>query len=332
MAARLEASTWKSGAPSSTGTLSPPRAAGSRSVSFFPIASARWRVPAGATRIVETPLRLTLIVLLLRPMGPWFVRALLLLLATLGLIAPPVLRAPATWLAIALLVDVRILVDWPLPDNHIYLLGYWCLAIALALRDAAPATVLAWSSRVLIGLAFLCAVSWKVLSPDYLDGRFFRVTLLTDDRFADVVKLAGGLSDADLTENRVYLTPLPEGAELLDPAVLHEPVGLRWLARVATWGGLALETLVAALCLWPWPGHVVSRYRHGAVVLFCVATYALAPVAGFGWLLLAMGLASCEPHERAWRRAYVAVFLLVLLYAEIPWSALVADGVTDRIP
>lgn len=288
---------------------------------------ASWRVPAGPTVALETPLRLTLIVLLLRPMGPWYARAFLLLLATLGLIAPTVLRAPATWLALALLVGVRIVADWPLPDNHTYLIGYWSLAVALALREPAPAVTLARASRLLIGLAFLCAVLWKaVLSPDYLDGRFFRVTLQTDDRFADVVKLVGGLTDMDLNENRAYLTPLPKGAALLDPPTLHEPASVRWLAHGATWGGLALEAIVAAFCLWPRPRRIALRCGHTAIVLFCIATYALAPVAGFGWLLLAMGLAWCEPDARAWRQGYVAVFLLVMLYAEIPWSALLVGA------
>jgi hypothetical protein len=55
----------------------------------------------------------------------------------------------------------------------------------LSLRDAQPAHTLAFNSRSLIGLAFTLAVLWKaVLSPDFLDGRFFRVTLLTDPREA----------------------------------------------------------------------------------------------------------------------------------------------------
>ena len=39
------------------------------------------------------------------------------------------------------------------------------------------------------------ATLWKVaLSPDYLDGRFFRVTMLTDVRFEGFAQLAGGLT------------------------------------------------------------------------------------------------------------------------------------------
>jgi hypothetical protein len=48
------------------------------------------------------------------------------------------------------------------------------------MRTAACA---AWSGRVLIGLVFTLAVC-EAISPDYLDGRFFRVTLVTDERFA----------------------------------------------------------------------------------------------------------------------------------------------------
>ena len=59
--------------------------------------------------------------------------------------------------------------------------------------------------------------------------------------------------------------------------------------------------------------------------MFCATTYALAPVAGFGWLLATMGLAQCRPDQRTLRGAYVAVFVLILLYTEIPWAGVLAD-------
>ena len=62
-----------------------------------------------------------------------------------------------------------------------------------------------------------------------------------------------------------------------------------------------------------------------ALVLFCVTTYALAPVAGFGWLIATMGLAQCRPNQRTLRVAYITVFLLILLYSEIPWTGVLAD-------
>ena len=93
---------------------------------------------------------------------------------------------------------------------------------------------------------------------------------------------------------------------------------------LATWGGLGLEALIALLCLCP-AGRIIEAARHAALLLFCATTYALAPVAGFGWLIAVMGLAQCRPHAAGRPGAYIAVFLLILMYAEIPWTGVLAD-------
>ena len=60
----------------------------------------------------------------------------------------------------------------------------WCLSLALALATRAPAALGAHYGRRIVGLVFLFASLWKlVLSPDFVDGRFFRMTLLSDARF-----------------------------------------------------------------------------------------------------------------------------------------------------
>ena len=279
--------------------------------------SVRW--PA---RPRDIALRLTALALLLRPMGPWFVRPALLALPVLMILSPALLRSALAWGAIAILVAVRIADDWPLADNHIYLLGYWALAIALSLRVPDGEAALAFSSRWLIGLAFVFAVLWKaVLSPDFLDGRFFRVTLLTDPRFGDAAQLMGGLSARQLADNRTALEVLPAGAELLVPPTIDEPARLRWLAVAATWGILALESAVAITMLLPGTA-IRTTFRHVALLLFCGTTYLFAPVAGFGWLLLAMGAGQLDETQVGFRRAYLAAFLVVIFYGEIPWAEL----------
>ncbi len=45
-------------------------------------------------------------------------------------------------------------------------------------------------------------------------------------------------------------------------------------------------------------------------------------MAGFGWVLLVLGLAQCSAAERVTRKIYVGAFVVVLLYAEIPWVEL----------
>ena len=283
----------------------------------------------------DTALRLTAIALLLRPMGPWFVRPVILAAAVLVLIFPKALRQWQVWGALAVLTAIRIADDWPLADNHIYLLGYWLLAVSLALRSrdvlstsstASTSSTLADSSRVLIGLAFAFAVLWKVaLSPDFIDGRFFRVTLVTDPRFAAATRIIGGLSDEQLRAAREAVALLPHGAELLDPPELVEPARLRLFAIASTWGVLVLETLVAALMLAR--SHLPGVLRHAALLSFCAVTYAFAPVAGFGWLLLVMGLSQVEARQVWLARLYQLMFLLVLFYDEVPWAELLLNVV-----
>ena len=68
------------------------------------------------------------------------------------------------------------------------------------------------------------------------------------------------------------------------------------------------------------------RFLLGLLLLFCLVTYAIAPVAGFGWLLLIMGLCLSRPEQRWLRGAYVTTFFVVLLVTEIPWASVLLDG------
>ena len=277
--------------------------------------------------VPDSVLTLTAIILLLRPFDVWWVAPFVLAAACLSLLSRAVRRAPVTWLLVAVFVAARIVAVWPLSDNHIYLLAYWCLALGLALSSANPAGTLSVSSRWLLGGAFAMAVLWKAaLSPDYVDGRFFRVTLLTDERFANASLVFGGLSREQMIQNRAFLEPLPEGAELLTPPPFVEPPRLRAFAAAATWGGLFLEGLIALTCLVQVRGRLDAA-RHGLLLAFCVTTYALAPVAGFGWLIATMGLAQCRPHQQSLHGAYLAVFILILLYSEFPWTGVLAEWV-----
>jgi hypothetical protein len=124
---------------------------------------------------------------------------------------------------------------WPLQDNHIYLLAYWCLAVALSPATADPSATLSRSARRLVAATFGCAVLWKaIFAADFLDGRFFRVTLVTDERFACAARAIGGLTPEQLAANREAIAPIDAGVELLDGPVLVEPPRLRGLAYAVT--------------------------------------------------------------------------------------------------
>jgi hypothetical protein len=267
---------------------------------------------------VELALRLTLLDLLLRPIGDEWLRPLLLGLAAAGLVFPSTTLRPWLWACLATLTGLRVVLDYPLSDNHAYLLGYWCLALALASRSRDPGAFVAWNARHLVGLVFAFAVLWKlVLSPDFLDGTFFRVSLVTDPRFADLARWLGGFSPDELEAQRAFLLQHADGGGV--PAVaLVEPPRLVFAARaLATWT-IAIESAIAVTFLWR-RDRGPSRLRDGCLLLFCTTTYAFATVAGFGWLLIAMGVAQTAPERRVVRGAYVVAYALILLYREVRW-------------
>ncbi len=275
---------------------------------------------------VDVALRLTLLDLLLRPIGNWAIRPMILALAGAGLLFPRFLRHPVLWVSLTLLTAVRFVSDWPVADNHAYLLCYWCLACALSLAARDMRECLAFNGRLLIGLVFGFAVLWKLaLSADFLDGTFFRVTMLLDPRFEPWTALLAGLSPDDFEMQRTALGRHLDMPQLAIPAGPALPIVFGQLADAATWWTAAIESAVF-VTFWSWRPAALGRTRHLLLLAFCATTYVVAPVDGFGYLLVAMGFAQCETDRGFTRGLYLAVFALVLIYREIPLARLLTDA------
>ncbi len=257
-------------------------------------------------------LGLVLVALLWHPVGGAWLRQAFLLAAGAGLLLPGALARSGLWLALATLAALRVALDWPLPDNHAYLLAWWCLAIGLALRTAEPDRDLAWGGRVLVGLVFTFAFLWKgVLSPDFVSGDFQRFAWLTDPRFELAALELGGLTMPELEANRAFLLGAAQA-----PDALHLPAAFRLWTWSATLWTLAAEAALALAFLIP--TRLAGAVRDALLLAFCAITYAFAPVAGFAWLLLSMGLAQA-PAGRRWEAAYLGTAALVLVYEQEPW-------------
>ena len=157
-----------------------------------------------------------------------------------------------------------------------------------------------------------------MLSPDYLDGRFFAVTLVDDDRLRAFTQLVADLDRPQLDALDALVREHQDGvrAPRWDDPVL--PARLVAVARVLTWGLVMLESAVAFAFLVP-AATLFSRARDLLLLAFCAGTYTLAPVPGFGWLLVCMGIAQCEPGRVGTRRVYAAVFAWILLASRWPW-------------
>lgn len=283
------------------------------------------RLPLNVSRhagplAIDLALRLTLLDLLLRPVGSWAIRPFILGLAAAALLRPRWLHQPLLWLALAVLAGTRVALDWPLADNHAYLLSYWCLAAALALMAQDAERPLAFNGRLLVGLVFLFACVWKfVVSDNYLDGTFFEVTLLTDPRFEGFSQVAGGLDAQTYQDLSEFVGQHRDAGPPLDTNGIVLPPRFEFLALAATGWNLFINAALALAFLWP-GGRAIDPTRHALLLVYCTITYAIATVDGFGWLLLAMGAAQCSVEQRRTRLAYVAVFILIIFYREVPWA------------
>jgi hypothetical protein len=271
---------------------------------------------------MELVLRVFLLVLILDAPLFWFQRIPLQLASGLGLLWPALARDARYWAALTALVSWPLFWNWPFSDNHDYLRAFAALAVTLALGAPEPARALRLSARLLVGGTFFFATLWKVvISPDWLDGTFFRVTLLSDPRFHDLAVLVGGASWEILDAFDAALRGFLAGTGAW-PGAFAEPPELARLALALTAFTAVIEAGIALAFLWP----RLARWRNVLLILFGATTFAFATVRGFGFLLMTLGLAQCEDDERRARIAYVATLFLIEAYRGVPWTRMLIDG------
>jgi hypothetical protein len=267
---------------------------------------------------------MTLLLLLLYPSDFWYVRIPLTVLCVSAFVFRRLRLDSSFWFVVAMVVMAGNYQNWFLVDNHKYLLGYWCLSLFCCLQTDDPRRALAAIAHWLIGLSFLFAVCWKVVSNDYLDGTFFHYTLLLDDRFRAIAESVGGMTP-ELTEaNRTAYRALVNFDSGIGAVPLLYPKGIANLAWLFTWWTLLIEMLVAAAFLWP-AGKLISKWRDYILLVFILSTYSVAPVLGFGWTLIIMGLAQCEERLKYVPRLYMLAFVILQIY-NLPFRAILAAG------
>lgn len=218
-------------------------------------------------------------------------------LAIAGLVWRPVRRHWALWaglFALHLVGDLPF--RWSSMDNHEWLAVWWLLAMAGASLSDEPLAALRDPTRVMLGLVFLFAVAWKATTPDFPNGDFFEYVLVADDRLAVVADVVGGLPADEVEANRALVDELREPGGP-DRVTLATGPRVAVVADVLVWGTFLLEGAVALAFLAPVRGPTTARlrrWRDPLLLGFLVATYPLAPVVSFAWVLLAMGLAQSD--------------------------------------
>ncbi|MEM7050136.1 MAG: hypothetical protein AAF604_10765 [Acidobacteriota bacterium] len=271
--------------------------------------------------------RLTLILLILYAGNYWYLTVPLRVLCIGALLYRPIYRSGVFWFLATCFLVASNYQNWYVIDNHKYLMTYWTLVLTIIFFHRGTErqrSLLANNARLLIGLCMVFATFWKIISPDYLDGSFFRHTLLTDGRFGSVAEAVGGLDPEDFYRNDRLEKTLLVGTRdqrIIEQVQLASTPRLDATATFLTWWTIGIEGLIGLIFLLParWGPPVV--WRHALLLLFAVTTYSVATVIGFGWLLIIMAIAHVPKENHRLRLAYVGVFLLMLVYTG-SWASL----------
>ena len=271
----------------------------------------------------ELSTQFTLLTLLFSQVGNAYTRPFILSLAAIGLLSDQCRKQSILWFSLFLLTGFRVINQWPMADNHAYLLSLWCLTLFLTTYQESSTKILANNARILIGLVFLLASFQKISAEDYLNGTFFRYLFLTDDRFEDFAILFGNISYQQIDDARRLLDAYQFSPTQSHGEIVPISAEFHLLVVIATWWNV-LDQIVIACCFLSPTNSLLFKNRDFVLLVFCITTYAVAPVPGFAWLLISMALAQSESKSRI-VIAYLITFFIVLFYYQIHWTTLLVD-------
>jgi len=269
---------------------------------------------------LEISLLLTLLLLVFYPPRYVYISLPLSVIAIAAIVLPTLRHNRYVWLFAAFLVGAVSLSNWHSTDNHKYLLCYWCLAIFCSFSTKDPEQSLAQIARWLIAAVFSIAVLQKFLSSDYLNSDFFYFELLFDKRFSGLAQYVGGIQEFINDLNTSARHALVNYDSALIAVKLSSNSSLLYLAKFITWWNFLIQVMIAVSFLAPtqtW----LAKWRHPMLLVFLFCTYLFAPVIGFGWVLIILGIAQLDPAATRTRLLYLLAFILLQIY-KYPWSSL----------
>jgi hypothetical protein len=230
----------------------------------------------------------------------------LLPLVALGVVLPALRKTGWFWGLATVIIAGHLATTWYEADNHQWLIGYWCFALALAEGRPDTEQQVRASARWLVGGAFGIAVLQKLLRPEFRDGVFWIARFIYDERFRGVLASLFDISAREWGTLYGMLRPAMEGTGEPFSVRSEVPAWMWGAGRLMSFLTIGLEAAVAVSFLAPPPTRA-HRVRNTCLATFLVVTYPIAPVTGFGWILTVLALAQLEPRET---RAKVVLLLL----------------------
>lgn len=234
--------------------------------------------------------------------------------------APRFRQSPLLWFGVAACWAPALIFNWYNHEDHVFFGIYWFVAVGLALSGSQPKTTMRKTARMMIGLAFLFAVIWKIVSVEFIDGSLFRFKLNYDYRFAEVVTLPVGQLDKDAYQrNREAYRDVRQAEVQPASGTISIPPRVSALAGAMTVWTILIEGLLAAMFLLP-ATRWTDRWRDWTLIGFMLSTYLVVPVLGFANIFCAMGVAQCSRNQRVTIGAYTATALGLFLWRLVRWN------------
>lgn len=197
-------------------------------------------------------------------------------------------------------------------DNHEFLSLYWLLAITLCVYFTSnKGAAVGLSARILLGLTMLFSGIWKIISPDFLSGKFWEYSFAVDGRLSywfDLLGVEG--SDNLVNENNSSVTDafIAGDGSVFSLLTFDQISAVSALISIAA---VVLDLLFAAVMLLPLKGKAVYL-RDIVTVLFVVSHYLIAPVIKFGALVITLAAASSSLKPKTKAVVYISLFAFLI--------------------
>lgn len=274
-------------------------------------------------RLLEISVIMSLITVMLFMQHSRLLTGVIFLFIPIAILFKEIALNRVYWIVLSLLMTIGFLPLYFTVDNHTFLTLYWIFAIAVSLWFKNSYSVLSYNSRVLIGLCFLFATFWKLMSPEFLRGDFFLVTFLTDHRFFDFAELTAGITPEIRSYNLGIFENIINSTNRTESGILQSTSIALILSKFMAYWTVFIEGWIAIAFLLP-RKTVVSRYRDIPLIIFMLTTYPIATVRGFATLLAVMGFTQCGEENKTMRVLYVLIFALIPIFS-LPFERILIE-------
>lgn len=258
---------------------------------------------------------LTLLLLILHSGEQWYIKTPIIVLSMLALSIYQLRKNEYVWFTICAILIAANFMDRLVIDNHKYLITYWAICVYLSINSGKGEEFLSKSGKILIGLVFLFATLWKLISGDFVNYSFMNWALLTDERFAPIVHIFGGLHKYEYGLNYENASKFAVAKSIIDPKqYLHliSNSNIINLSKILTWWTIFIEMAIGIAFFFS-KKRTVFWIAHILLMVFIITTYFPVPVIGFASILALMGFCAArkEPYLQF---GYFIILVFVQIY------------------